>query len=98
MFVLVLGYSRKAVRLLVWKSSSQVWAELHERAFARLGGCLRVIVLDNLREGVLKPDIYDPVLNPLYRDVLAHYGAVALPCRVRDPDRKAHASYCLLCG
>ena len=30
----------------------------------------------------------DPKLNPLYRDVLAHYGAVALPCRVGDPDRK----------
>jgi len=44
--------------------------------------------LDNLREGVLTPDIYDPVLNPLYRDLLAHYGAVAMPCRVRDPDRK----------
>lgn len=23
-----------------------------------------------------------------YRDVLAYYGAVALPCRVKDPDRK----------
>ncbi|HET6338252.1 MAG TPA: IS21 family transposase, partial [Polyangiales bacterium] len=33
-------------------------------------------------------DVYDPLLNPLYRDVLAHYGVVALPCRVRDPDRK----------
>ena len=29
-----------------------------------------------------------PTLNPLYRDVLAHYGVVALPCRVGDPDRK----------
>lgn len=47
-----------------------------------------MVVLDNLREGVLKPDIYDPSLNPLYRDVLAHYGAVALACRVGDPDRK----------
>ena len=47
-----------------------------------------MVVLDNLREGVLTPDIYDPTLNPLYRDVLKHYGAVALPCRVRDPDRK----------
>jgi hypothetical protein len=37
---------------------------------------------------VLTPDIYDPALNPLYRDVLAHYGVVALPCRVGDPDRK----------
>ena len=88
LFVLTLGYSRKSVRLLVWQSSAQVWAELHERAFRRLGGRTRVVVLDNLKEGVLTPDIYDPAVNPLYRDVLAHYGVVALPCRVGDPDRK----------
>ena len=88
LFVLTLGYSRKAVRLLVWQSSAKIWAELHEEAFRRLGGTVRVVVLDNLLEGVLAPDIYDPTLNPLYRDVLAHYGTVALPCRVRDPDRK----------
>jgi transposase len=46
------------------------------------------VVLDHLREGVVQPDIYDPTINPLYRDVLAHYDVVALPCRVRDPDRK----------
>jgi transposase len=88
LFVLTLGHSRKSVRLLVWKSSSRSWAELHERAFRRLGGVPHVIVLDNLREGVITPDVYDPVLNPLFRDVLTHYGVVALPCRVRDPDRK----------
>ena len=77
LFVLTLGYSRKSVRLLVWRSSSQVWAELHERAFRRLGGAPRVVVLDNLTEGVLEADIYDPTMNPLYRDVLAHYGVVA---------------------
>jgi transposase len=88
LFVLTLGFSRKSVRLLTFRSSSQIWAELHEKAFRRLGGSSRVVVLDNLREGVLTPDIYDPALNPLYHDVLAHYGAVALPCRVRDPDRK----------
>jgi transposase len=88
LFVLTLGCSRKCVRLLVFKSSTRVWAELHEKAFRRLGGSTRVVVLDNLREGVLSPDIYDPRLNPLYRDVLAHYGVTALPCKVRDPDRK----------
>jgi len=88
LFVLTLGYSRKSVRLLVFGSSSQTWAELHEKAFRRLGGVTRVAVLDNLREGVLKPDIYDPTVNPLYRDMLQHYNVVALPCRVRDPDRK----------
>ena len=88
LFVLTLGYSRKSVRLLVWHSSAQTWAELHERAFRRLGGTTRVVVLDNLKEGVLTPDVYEPALNPLYRDVLAYYGVVALPCRVGDPDRK----------
>lgn len=88
LFVLTLGCSRKSVRLLVLRSSARTWAELHEKAFRRLGGATKVVVLDNLKEGVLTPDIYDPSLNPLYRDVLAHYGAVALPCRVRDPDRK----------
>jgi transposase len=88
LFVMTLGYSRKSVRLLVFESSTQTWAQLHEQAFRRLGGSVRVVVLDNLAEGVLKPDIYDPSLNPLYRDVLAHYGAIALPCRVGDPDRK----------
>ena len=88
LFVLTLGYSRKCVRLLTFQSSTRTWAQLHEQAFRRLGGATKTVVLDNLGEGVLKPDIYDPALNPLYRDVLAHYGAVALPCRVGDPDRK----------
>ncbi len=91
LFVFTLGYSRKTVRLLTWTSSSRIWAELHEQAFRRLGGAVKVVVLDNLKEGVLTPDIYDPTLNPLYRDVLAHYGVVALPCRVRHPDRKGKA-------
>ena len=88
LFVLTLGSSRKCVRLLAFRSSARVWAELHEKAFRRLGGSPRVVVLDNLREGVLSADFYDPRLNPLYRDVLAHYGVTALPCKVRDPDRK----------
>jgi transposase len=82
-FVFTLGY-----RLLTFESSARRWAELHEDAFRRVGGAPRVVILDNLREGVLTPDIYDPALNPLYRDVLAHYGVVALPCRVGDPDRR----------
>ncbi len=45
--------------------------------------------IDNLpKEGVTTPDIYDPTINPLFKDVLTHYGVVAMPCRVRNPDRK----------
>src|SRR6202046_1348688 len=68
LFVLTLGCSRKSVRLLEFRSSTRVWAELHEKAFRRMGGTVRIVILDNLREGVLSPDIYDPGLNPLYRD------------------------------
>jgi transposase len=105
LFVLTLGWSRKfhpgrrpvpgdpgkCVRLLVFRSSARVWAELHEKAFRRLGGAPRIVVLDNLREGVLSPDSYDPGLNSLYRDVLAHYGVTALPCKVRDRKGKVES-------
>ena len=83
-----LGFSRKCIRLLSFQSSSRIWGELHETAFRRMGGTPKVIVLDNLREGVLQPDVYDPAINPLFRDLLAHYSCVAMPCRIRDPDRK----------
>ena len=67
--------NRKADRHIGYLETEAVerrvsYAELHERAFRRLGGTVRVIVLDNLREGVITPDVYDPALNPLYRDVL----------------------------
>jgi transposase len=88
LFVLTLGFSRKSIRLLRFRSSSRIWAELHEEAFRRLGGVVRLVVLDNLREGVLEPDIYDPLVNKLYGDVLRHYGATAMPCRTRHADRK----------
>ncbi|MGH8568274.1 MAG: IS21 family transposase, partial [Gammaproteobacteria bacterium] len=61
---------------------------LHEEAWRAFGGCTCYVVLDNLKEGVIKPDLYEPALNPLYAALLAHYGVVADPCRVRDPNRK----------
>jgi transposase len=88
LFVMTLGYSRKSVRLLTFRSSSRIWAELHETAFRRIGGSPRLIVLDNLREGVLTADIYEPTLNRLFKDMLSHYSVTAMPCRVQDPNRK----------
>jgi transposase len=88
LFVLSLGCSRHAFRKVVWKSSKRIWAELHEEAFEYFGGATATIRLDNLKEGVLDPDVYDPELNPLYAAVLKHYGIVALPCRPYAPDLK----------
>jgi hypothetical protein len=88
LFVATLRYSRRCFRRVVWNSSQQTWAQLHEQAWRYFGGSCRYVVLDNLKEGVLKPDLYEPVLNPVYAATLAHYGVVADPARVRDPNRK----------
>ena len=88
LFVMTLKYSGKSFRRVVWKTDQQTWASLHEQAWRAFGGVTKYVVLDNLKEGVIRPDIYAPELNPVYSAMLAHYRAVADPCRVRDPDRK----------
>ena len=88
LFVMTLKYSGKSYRTTIWKTSQEIWAQLHEEGFRALGGCPQYVVLDNLKEGVLRPDLYEPALNPVYAAMLAHYHVVADPCRVRDPNRK----------
>jgi len=88
LFVMTLKYSGRAFRKVVWKSSQATWCRLHEEAFRYFGGCTQYVTLDNLKEGVIKPDIYDPELNSLYAAVLEHYGVTADPARVADPNRK----------
>jgi transposase len=88
LFVMTLKFSGKSFRKVVWKTSQQIWARLHEEAFRAFGGCPQYVVLDNLKEGVIRPDLYAPELNPVYAAMLAHYGVVADACRVGDPNRK----------
>lgn len=88
LFVMTLKFSGKSFRKVVWKTRQEIWARLHEEAFRAFGGCPQYVVLDNLKEGVIRPDIYAPELNPVYAATLAHYAVVADPCRVGDPNRK----------
>ncbi|MBI4446539.1 MAG: IS21 family transposase [Acidobacteria bacterium] len=88
LFIMTLKYSGGAFRKVVWNSSKEAWCRLHEEAFRYFTGCTQYVMLDNLKEGVIKPDIYEPDLNPLYAAMLKHYSVVADPARVRDPDRK----------
>jgi transposase len=94
LFAMALGYCRESIRLLVFRSSSRIWAELHEKAFRRLGGSVRVVALENLREGVIATDIYDPTLNPLYQNVLAHYGPWRCPARSKIPSQRESRGRC----
>jgi transposase len=88
LFVMTLKYSGKSFRKVVWKADQESWARLHEEAFRTFGGSVQYVVLDNLKQGVIRPDLYEPAINPVYAAMLAHYGAVADAARVADPNRK----------
>jgi transposase len=84
LFVMTLRFSRRSFRRVVWNSGQEIWAKLHEQAWRYFGGAATYVVLDNLKEGVIKPDLYEPELNSVYAAVLAHYGVVADPARVAN--------------
>jgi len=62
-----------------------------ERAIRYFGGVPSAIVPDNLKSGVLKADLYEPVLNPLYADFAEYYRTAVVPARARKPKDKAPA-------
>jgi transposase len=88
LFVMTLKYSGKSFRKVVWTADQESWGRLHEEAFRTFGGSVAYAVLDNLKSGVIRPDLYEPELNPVYAAMLAHYGVVADTCRISDPNRK----------
>ena len=88
LFVMTLKYSGKSFRKVVWTADQETWARLHEVAFRTFGGSAAYAVLDNLKAGVIRPDLYEPEINAVYAAMLAHYGVVADTCRVGDPNRK----------
>jgi transposase len=44
LFVATLRYSRRSFRCVVWRSSQQTWARLHEQAWRHFGGSCRYVV------------------------------------------------------
>ena len=48
LFVMTLKYSRRSFRKVVWKSSQETWAKLHEEAFRYFGGCAQYVVAREL--------------------------------------------------
>ncbi len=61
-----------------------------ERATRFFGGVPAAIVPDNLKSGVIKADIYEPDLNPLFADFAEYYRTAVIPARSRKPKDKAH--------
>ena len=87
-FVMVLSYSRHRFVRYVEHQDTNTWLDCHIRAFEFFGGCPKTVLLDNLKAGVIKPELYDPTLNRAYAELERHYGFVADPAKVRTPEHK----------
>lgn len=87
-FIMTLSYSRHRFVRFVFRQDISTWIDCHIRAFEFFMGVPASVVLDNLKSGVLKPDIYDPTLNRAYGELERHYGFVADPAKVADPKLK----------
>lgn len=87
-FVMTLSYSRHRFVRFVERQDVATWLDCHIRAFAFFGGVPATVLLDNLKSGVAKPDLYDPTINRAYAELERHYGFVADPAKVRTPEHK----------
>lgn len=81
-FIMTLSSSRHKFVRFVFHQDTAMWLDCHERACAFFGGVPKRVVLDNLKSGVLKPDIYDPTINRAYADMERFFGFVADPAKV----------------
>jgi transposase len=87
-FRIVLSHSRKGYSEAVCRQTTEEFIRCLEDAFWYFGGVPKVLVLDNLKAGVERPDWFDPELNPKLRSFAAHYGLAILPTRPRTPRHK----------
>jgi transposase len=88
-FVMVLACSRHMFVRPVFSMDNDAWVAAHVEAFAFFGGVPRRVVPDNLKTGVIKPDLYDPKLNRAYAELAAYYGFLIDPARAGKPKDKA---------
>ncbi len=87
-FRVVLSHSRKGYSEVVFRQTTEDFIRCLENAFWYFGGVPLATVIDNLKAGVIKPDWYDPELNPKLRSFAEHYGTVVLPTKAYTPRHK----------
>ena len=87
-FIGTLSYSRFKFVEFVFSQDSQSFVQSHVRMFNFFSGVPKVIYLDNLKAGVIKPDLYNPIINKAYAELAEHYECFLNPCRVATPKDK----------
>ena len=88
-FVMVLACSRHMFVRPVLRMDQRVWVAAHVAAFEFFAGVPARLVPDNLKTGVIKPDLYDPKINRAYAELAGHYGCLVDPARAGKPKDKA---------
>ena len=83
-----LSYSRRIYCEVHYRQDTQSFIRGIENAFIYFGGVPATLVIDNLKAGVTKADLYDPVLNPMLASFARHYDTCVLPCRPGMPRHK----------
>jgi transposase len=87
-FIATLSHSRHKYVEFTFKQDQQSFIASHVKMFEFFDGVAEHITLDNLKTGVIKPDLYDPTLNKTYQEMAEHYNCFLDPCRVRHPKDK----------
>src|SRR5256712_10153497 len=87
-FLGVLPFSSYAVGEFVLDQKLPTFIGAQQRMFAYFGGVTPYLVVDNLKSGVHKADLYDPDINPTYCDFANHMGFAVLPARPYKPKDK----------
>lgn len=88
-FVAILPASQLTYVEAVMSQNQESFMRSNERAIRYFGGVTSAIVPDNLKSGVLKADLYEPVLNPLFADFAEYYRTAVVPARARKPKDKS---------
>jgi len=88
-FVAVLPYSGYGYVEAFWNMEQGSWIAGHVNAYEHFGGVARILVLDNLKTGVIKHTKSEIVLNRTYQEMAEHYDTAIIPARVRMPKDKA---------
>ena len=87
-FTGVLSHSRLPFIQFVYKQNQESFVGSNIDMFEYYGGVTEVISMDNLKSGVISPDLYDPKLNRTCAEMAEYYDVFIDPCRVGTPTDK----------
>ena len=87
-FIMTLSHSRYRFVEFVQSQSQGSWCQSHINAFAFFGCVPHRVLLDNLKAGVVKADLYDPTINRAYQELAHFYNFIADPTKARTPQHK----------